>query len=362
VWDPSDFQGVTLLAGGVPCPPFSRAGRQLGANDERDLFAWAVKTVEQVQPAAVMLENVRGLNDARFGGYRQAVVDEFERMGYVANWEMVEARDHGVPQLRPRLVLVALRPDYAPYFEWPEPKPTTATVGSTLADLMGRDGFRYLDEWVERANAIAPTIVGGSKKHGGADLGPTRAKRAWQALWVDAHGLADEPPSERWDKDLHPRGPRLTVEMVARLQGWHGRDYAWEFKGGKTSRYRQIGNAFPPPVARAIGDSIARALRKEGAADPSGSERRMHDEVYRLLRDSDRWLTAARVGELLGKQLTVADVERRIGMLGQDFVVEVKRTGSQQAYKLGEWKAFRGQDAHHRHIAFGERRTRARIS
>src|SRR3954463_3626582 len=89
-WKPEKYrEKVHLLAGGVPCPPFSVAGKQLGAGDERDLFAWAVNLTGQVRPEALLLENVRGLNDARFGGYRQAVVDQLRALGYVADWRLL---------------------------------------------------------------------------------------------------------------------------------------------------------------------------------------------------------------------------------------------------------------------------------
>lgn len=68
------------------------------------------------------------------------------------------------------------------------------TVGETLVDLMGANGWLGTEEWVDKANKIAPTLVGGSKKHGGPDLGPTRAKRQWSELGVDGMGLADEAP------------------------------------------------------------------------------------------------------------------------------------------------------------------------
>src|SRR5580693_1764788 len=70
-FDGTSYKGVDLLAGGVPCPPFSIAGKQLGADDERDLFPRALRLVEECEPAAVMLENVRGLSTARFAGYRE---------------------------------------------------------------------------------------------------------------------------------------------------------------------------------------------------------------------------------------------------------------------------------------------------
>jgi DNA (cytosine-5)-methyltransferase 1 len=360
VWEPSEFAGVDLFAGGVPCPPFSRAGKQLGSGDERDLFAWAVNATAAIQPKALLLENVRGLADSRFAAYRQAVVDRLDELGYTADWELLEARDFGVPQLRPRMVLVALQHEFAPYFEWPEPKPTEATVGTTLAGMMGANGFPYLDEWVERANTIAPTIVGGSKKHGGADLGPTRAKRAWSALWVDGHGLANEAPGPDWDRNLpqHQRGPKLTVDMVAKLQGWDGPEYHWEFEGKKTSKYRQVGNAFPPPVARAVGESIARAIRREGSPAQVSPTRRMHDEVYRVLRDSGDWMTLGRIQRSLGGVLSAEEVQRRIDLISRDFQVEVKQRGGHTSYALREWKAFQGQPDHHRHEAFAAARSR----
>jgi DNA (cytosine-5)-methyltransferase 1 len=95
-------------------------------------------------------------------------------------------------------------------------------------------------------------LVGGSKKHGGPDLGPTRAKRAWAELGVDGKGLADEPPGRDF-----VGVPRLTVAMTATLQGFPA---DWTFAGRKTPAYRQVGNAFPPPVARAVGSAIGAAL------------------------------------------------------------------------------------------------------
>src|SRR5687768_14113401 len=74
-WDASEFKGVSLFAGGVPCPPFSKAGRQLGREDERDLFPAAVDRIGECQPHAVLLENVRGLMDQAFDSYRDEIAD-----------------------------------------------------------------------------------------------------------------------------------------------------------------------------------------------------------------------------------------------------------------------------------------------
>lgn len=354
LWNPSDYRGVSLLAGGVPCPPFTIAGKQLGAEDERDLFAWAIELVDEVQPRALLLENVRGLSMPRFAGYRQHVLDRLAQLGYVAEWQLLNASDFGVPQLRPRFVLVALRPEDAVYFSWPETNEDISTVGEVLKDLMADNGWEGADEWAKRANKIAPTIVGGSKKHGGADLGPTRAKRAWADLGVDALGIANEPPGPGAEFEV---GPKLTTKMVERIQGWlPDRGFRWEFSGRKTATYRQIGNAFPPPVAAAVGSAIMRAFKHEG--EPTQRQAVEHDPIYKALRSSGEFMTQAQISRASGLDLDAPELERRISVLSRDFDVEVRNGKSSTAYKLGEFRAFTGQDDHARHELFLKHRAK----
>lgn len=250
----ADYRGVDLVTGGVPCPPFSVAGKQLGPDDDRDLFPEALRIVREARPVGVLLENVPGFASKRFDSYRSALLNALADLGYWADWRVLQAADFGVPQLRPRFILVALRPQYASRFHWPLPVGEPPTVGASLVDLMGAKGWQGAVRWAQRADRIAPTIVGGSKKHGGPDLGPTRAKRQWATLGVDALGIADEPPALEAPETL---SPKLTTRMVARLQGFPDE---WLFVGRKTAAYRQIGNAFPPPVARAVGLALCRAL------------------------------------------------------------------------------------------------------
>jgi DNA (cytosine-5)-methyltransferase 1 len=362
VWRPEDYKQVSLLAGGVPCPPFSKAGERKGSQDERDLFAWAVEAAGRMDPDAVLLENVDGLSEKRFAGYRQAVLDRFAEMGYLADWKRLEARDYGVPQLRPRFILVALTREFAPYFAWPEPTPTVQTLGAALYDLMAENGWPGAAAWAERANKIAPTIVGGSKKHGGPDLGPTRAKAEWRTLGVDGLGIADAAPGPGSPVN---HLPRLTLDMVARLQGWSGSDYHWEFRTGyghKTATYRQIGNAFPAPVARAVGLAIAAALRKEG--EPVGTHglaETFHDEVYRALREHGGFMSIVGIRNALGKSVDADEIERRLEFLKRDFVVHERARGGKPTYRIGEWRAFLGQENHFRHAAF-DGKLRAKIS
>ncbi|MFK0048112.1 DNA cytosine methyltransferase [Streptomyces sp. NPDC090741] len=297
--------GLDLLAGGVPCPPFSHAGKQLGKDDDRDLFPRMLQLVEQLQPRAVMIENVRGIMDPKFSDYRDWIVARLQGgdyreedgrqahdrgLGYtVCKWGVLEASDFGVPQLRPRAILVAIRDDVLKdlKYEWPSPThEDPVSVAAALEETMHERYERYFDgaygelarkkygTWLDKATCrdaelrgkgggIAPTLVGGSKKHGGADLGPSRAKASWKQLGVSGLGVANDiatcEKKESEGRDLFgPDGPMLTVEQAAIIQGF---PRSWQFTGGKTAQYRQVGNAFPPPVAAAVGKSIIEVLK-----------------------------------------------------------------------------------------------------
>ncbi|CAM5644436.1 DNA cytosine methyltransferase [Streptomyces chartreusis] len=303
---------LDLLAGGVPCPPFSLAGKRLGKDDERDLFPDALRIIRDLMPKAVMIENVRGILEPPevFIDYRRDILGELRGLGYVIPeirsvwsarkqdlamrkvWRRMDASSFGVPQLRPRAILVAIHEDFlnSPVdFVWPTRlHGKQATVVDELAESMEarcrafwnkneegdrakpgertgkqvyRDWLRKATEAAEAGRGIAPTLVGGSKKHGGADLGPTRAKRAWAALGVDAMGVANDPQKCDPGRDIfRDAGPMLTVDQAAAIQGF---PTGWNFQGLKTARYRQVGNAFPPPVAEAVGRAIAAVLRPE---------------------------------------------------------------------------------------------------
>jgi DNA (cytosine-5)-methyltransferase 1 len=212
-FDGRPFEGIDMFAGGLPCPPFSAAGKQLGERDERNLFPAALRLIDEMRPKAIMIENVRGFLSAVFEDYRNGLKSQLEKLGYKTDWRL---------------------------------------LNETLVDLMGENGWSGAKAWAKHANDIAPTIVGGSKKHGGPDLGPTRARAAWATLGVEGKSLFNEAPGPDFVGT-----PRLTVRMVARLQGFPDN---WQFHGGKTTSYRQVGNAFPPPVAKAVATNLKIAL------------------------------------------------------------------------------------------------------
>lgn len=254
----TEFPDIDLFAGGLPCPPFSVAGKQLGERDERNLFDDALRIIEQASPKMVLIENVRGFLDPAFKAYRSSLRERFAALGYQIDWRLLNASSFGVSQLRPRVAIVAGQPKYWRFFRFPEPQPNQpSTVGEKLLDLMAANGWPGAKDWAVGANEIAPTIVGGSKKHGGPDLGPTRARAAWEKLGVNGKTIAEEAPEPSF-----AGLPRLTPRMVARLQGFPD---DWHFVGRKTQAYRQIGNAFPPPVAKSLGLSIAQAIHRAEA-------------------------------------------------------------------------------------------------
>lgn len=242
---------VDLLSGGLPCPPFSIAGQQLGSEDERDCFPMALKIVRKMRPKSIMFENVPGLLQPKFGLYRKRITVRLARLGYECRWYRVVSSDLGVPQYRPRTLLVGFfgrppvdRPMYKPKRQ--------KTVTEAIRDIMGENDWHGLNQWSKIANGIAPTITGGSEKHGGPDLGPTRARKAWASMGIDGMGIANEPPA----RDFIGM-PRLTLRMVARIQSFPDR---WKFIGTKTTIHRQIGNALPAPVAKAAGNFVRRQL------------------------------------------------------------------------------------------------------
>ncbi len=258
-FDGQPYRGVDLLAGGVPCPPFSVAGKQLGQDDDRDLFPEAIRLIQEINPRAVMLENVRGFLDSSFEAYRNHIFKSIQDSGYVTYIKLLNASNFGVPQLRPRVVIIGIRKDQFGVFAYPEDKPDNAkTVGETLYDLMAENKWEGAKRWAAQAGRIAPTLVGGSKKHGGPDLGPTRARNAWAELGIDGRGIADTAPAPGFEGM-----PRLTSRMMARIQGFPD---TWTFGSRKTVACRMIGNAFPPPVAKAVGEQIKECLA-HGCAD-----------------------------------------------------------------------------------------------
>ncbi|MEW2632029.1 DUF6339 family protein [Streptomyces sp. NPDC048389] len=259
-FDPTErpeIHGVDLLSGGLPRVKSSATAGRDEDTSERGVLRAAIALTCTVRPRALLLENVPDLvRSQEFEADRSWIERELATAGYRSAWQVLNAADFGVPQNRSSGFLVAMQEPWFSRFSWPEPDTVRPpTVGETLGPSMAGHGWHGAALWANGADRVAPALVGGSDRRGGADLGPTGSKRAWAALGVNGNSLGDSPPDAEFPADGIPK---LTVEQAAMIQAIPA---DWHFQGGKTSRYRQIGHAMPPPLAAAMGRAIAASLR-----------------------------------------------------------------------------------------------------
>ncbi|MEU4167577.1 DUF6339 family protein [Streptomyces sp. NPDC026665] len=252
-----ETRGVDLVSGGLPRVKSSATTGRSEDTEERGVLRAVMGLIREIAPKAVLLENVPDLVESpAFEIDRSWIEAELGNAGYRWSWRVLNASDFGVPQNRSSGFLVALKDPYFSRFAWPEASTLRPpTVGQALGPSMAADGWPGAEQWIKGADRIAPALVGGSDRRGGADLGPTGSKKAWASLGVNGNSLGDAPPDSSFPADGQPK---LTVEQAATIQAIPAE---WRFFGGKTSRYRQIGHAMPPPLATAVGQAVATALR-----------------------------------------------------------------------------------------------------
>ncbi|QKT14048.1 DNA cytosine methyltransferase [Rhodococcus sp. W8901] len=265
-FDPIDAQhvyDVDLLVAGLPRLKATAAvSRTRDDGSELGLVKATVMLAYGVQPRAILIDNVPDLvTSSKYAPLREYVEDELTHLGYTLRWLVVNAADYGVPQDRKHGILVAFKENGAESFEVPAPRiDADLTVGNVLYESMSAGGWSEAVEWAAQANRLAPTLVGGSWERGGPDLGPTGSKTAWARMGVDAGTVADRVPGSDfvWIPDGGRDGlVKLTVDQAAILQGFPS---SWNIAGRKTARYRQVGNAMPPPLARMLGSAIRKTL------------------------------------------------------------------------------------------------------
>lgn len=277
-YHPTERRDVT--AGGVPCQPFSDAGKGLALDDPRYLVPDFLRIAREAGSRAVLLENVRGL--VKKPRAFRAVLDLFEAE-WLTTWTVLDAADFGVPQHRDRVFVVGFKDAAArARFRWPVPSHAPPgglfgapyrTVRQALDLLPGRafrsgreegasgwQGQRLLD-----VDAPGFAIEGG----GGAEPLPNRRQRERLGAELEAAGLADRPATTvdtkptlsragRGHRDPQKDGAvRLSVEQCALLQGFPP---GWTWTGNKGSQHRQVGNAVPPALAEAMGRAVREAL------------------------------------------------------------------------------------------------------
>ena len=165
-----------------------------GAEMTGTCFLEAIRIIEQTQPRAILLENVKGLLYERFDAYRLDILGQLKRLGYDAEWRTLNAAHFGVPQARVRSFLVAFRDKAIQRFVWPTPDPHYVdnpwTISAALYDMVAARDWKGIEKWAEKAHALAPTIIGGSTRKQSMDLGQRKSQRAWEDKGVNGKTVA----------------------------------------------------------------------------------------------------------------------------------------------------------------------------
>ncbi len=270
--DWSDLSGkVDLVAGGPPCQPFSVAGGQKAAKDHRDMLPEFVRAIKEIRPKLFLMENVAGLASTRHRHYLESSLDRLRDLGYDLHHAVLNAADFGVPQDRQRVIVLgglSRRPTHPLPTHGVELQPyqsASAVLTSLPPDDLNTAIVTYAKKPVLRPSPWAGMLVNGGGR-------PINLAAPCQTIPASAGGnrthivdrsgvlleyhhalLGGSKPRSGLVKGVR----RLTVRESARIQSFPD-DFV--FIGTKSSQYRQIGNAVPPRLAKAIGQSLLAAL------------------------------------------------------------------------------------------------------
>lgn len=296
---------IDFLVGGPPCQPFSIAGKRQGKRDLRaDLIGHFIRLVGELKPAAFMLENVPNLASISDGEFLEETKGALKDLGYAVDHCIVSAADFGVPQNRKRLVILGIKGKAAVHFPLPthgsdeQPHLSTAKAIDDLpnAGEFGETGIYNHEPTMHSADMIArlSELKPGKRERGSFHdrLHPERPSYTLRA------GSGNFSPL----RPVHYKYDRvITVRESARLQGFSD-DFLWPDRIPRLQQYRQVGNAVPPPMAKAFAECLAAQMGwpldpSLHAGDASGRE------PANVLTDAERKAKrAARVrGASLGK-------------------------------------------------------------
>jgi DNA (cytosine-5)-methyltransferase 1 len=263
------FPKAQVVIGGPPCQPFSVGGLQNGIRDARDGFPAFISAVEQAEPDIWMFENVRGLM-YRNRDYLDVIIAELEGLGYVVEFKLLNAVNHGVAQNRERVIVVGHRGE----FNYPKPNNERITAGQaleTLATQVHNDSKfltasmdAYVAKYEKASSCITPR-----------DLHLDRPART-----VTCRNLAGATGDMHRVVLSDGRRRRLTVREGARLQSFP--DW-FEFQGSETSAFNQIGNAVPPMLAYDIAGSFRASLESPKQLSDAEIKRRRQPSQLQLL-------------------------------------------------------------------------------
>lgn len=257
---------IEVIHAGPPCQPFSSAGRQLGAADDRNLFPEFIRAVRGLRPLAFVAENVRALLNGKFAEFVQDEIRGPLSRDYVVHTLELAASDFGVPQVRTRVFFVGFRRGLRVHYQPPLPThffgdagaPPMAQMlsGAQLERCMGARAALGLEN--TGFDALAPTLRSGltGPRHTTSILSSVSALKIWNKLGIWPNGVA---ASREAAQKFEPENGhfRLSVSDCALLQGF---PECWRFSGAVYKAIGQIGNSVAPPMAYHVALSVARAL------------------------------------------------------------------------------------------------------
>lgn len=287
---------IDLFAGGPPCQSFSTAGRRSSINDARgNLILHYIQWINMFRPKYFILENVKGLLSAPIkhtphvqrgkdwkptpeeahGSAFRLVLSEIEKIGYTVSYKLLNAADYGVPQARERVVVLGSRDGGRLDF----PKPTHSQTGEkgllpwvTLKEAIyglreeepefanySEARLTYLRQvpmggnWRSLPKEVQEAAMGGAYQSGGGKVGFYR-----RLHWDKPSPTVTTSPHQKATDMCHPAEDRpLTVREYALIQQFPD---DWQFYGKTGQKYKQIGNAVPVGLGRAIGEAMYYAL------------------------------------------------------------------------------------------------------
>lgn len=258
---------IDILAGGFPCQSFSYAGKRLGLQDSRGSLVYQfIRAIQESQPKTFLGENVRGLLTIDNGETFKSIKSALEDIGYVIYHKLLNAVNYNVPQKRERLIIIGFRKDLQVNYQFPTPNPKIITLREALKDCPVSPCAKYspLREqvlnlvspggcWVNLPVEIQKDYMKAAFYSGGGKRGAAR-----RLHWDEPSHTLLASPSQKLTDRCHPNETRpLSVREYARIQTFPD---DWVFTGSLLNQYKQIGNAVPVELGKAIATSIKSAL------------------------------------------------------------------------------------------------------
>lgn len=258
-----EFPKADLVLGGFPCPGFSEAGPRLIDDERNFLYIHFIRCLLQAKPFAFIAENVKGMMTLGKGEVLNQIIQDFESAGYNVETKLVNARDYGVPQLRERVFIVGIRKDLDFTYKHPDPthgneKMPFVTLKDAIGDFEENPGEVF-------NGGFSPIYLSRNRKKKWDEQSFTIQASGRQAPLHPSGPAMLKLGKDEWelpgDPSLHRR---LSVKEIARIQtfpDWFefsdGGNMAVQKNNRLDKQYKQIGNAVPVLLAKAIAMPIA---------------------------------------------------------------------------------------------------------